>query len=164
MHASGQTDIETPNFEPPVVSRLAGLAADVYGSSDSRHPLVLLHGLTFNRGLWGPVLAELLRIDPGRRVLVLDLPGHGDSPAWPSYDIDSVAEGVHQAVEEMHLQAPVVVGHSIAAMVEAMKPMKLRHACRNASARTPRLPVPATTGGFSCTVTDNVLIAARVRR
>jgi pimeloyl-ACP methyl ester carboxylesterase len=117
MHVSGQTDIETPNFEPPVVRILAGLAADVYGSSDSRHPLVLLHGLTFNRGLWEPVLAELLRIDPGRRVLVLDLPGHGDSPAWPSYDIDSVAEGVHQSVEETHLQAPVVVGHSIAAII-----------------------------------------------
>jgi len=117
MHASGRTDIETPNVERPVVSRLAGLAADVYGSSDSRHPLVLLHGLTFNRGLWEPVVEELRRVDPGRCVVVLDLPGHGDSPAWPTYDIDSVADGVHQAVEEMRLQAPVVVGHSIAAII-----------------------------------------------
>jgi pimeloyl-ACP methyl ester carboxylesterase len=55
------------------------LAADNdYGA---RPPLVLLHGLTFDRSLWRPSLAELRRIDPGRRVLALDLPGHGASPA-----------------------------------------------------------------------------------
>ena len=96
---------------------LAGLAADDYGLSDDRAPLVLLHGLTFDRSLWRPSLAELSRIDPGRRVLALDLPGHGASPGWPSYDVLSLAHGVHRAVEEAGLQSPVVVGHSIAAIV-----------------------------------------------
>ena len=96
---------------------LAGLAADDYGQSDDRPPLVLLHGLTFDRSLWRPALAELCRIDPGRRVLALDLPGHGESPGWPSYDVESVAQGVHRAVEEAGLQSPVVVGHSIAAVI-----------------------------------------------
>src|SRR5271169_3225854 len=76
---------------------LAGLAADDYGGSDDRAPLVLLHGLTFDRSLWRPSLAELYRIDPGRRVLALDLPGHGASEGWPSYDVASVANGVHRA-------------------------------------------------------------------
>jgi pimeloyl-ACP methyl ester carboxylesterase len=96
---------------------LAGLAADDYGHSDDRAPLVLLHGLTFDRSLWRPSLAELSRIDPGRRVLALDLPGHGASPGWPSYDVQSLADGIHRAVEEAGLQSPVVVGHSIAAIV-----------------------------------------------
>ncbi len=96
---------------------LAGLAADDYGASDTRAPLVLLHGLTFDRSLWRPALAELRRVDPGRRVLALDLPGHGESPAWSAYDLESVAHGVHRAVEEAQLQAPVVVGHSIAAII-----------------------------------------------
>jgi pimeloyl-ACP methyl ester carboxylesterase len=78
---------------------------------------VLLHGLTFDRSLWRPALAELSRIDPGRRVLALDLPGHGASPGWPSYDIQSLAHGVHRAVDEAGLQSPVIVGHSIAAIV-----------------------------------------------
>jgi pimeloyl-ACP methyl ester carboxylesterase len=117
MRASGQTDIETVNTDRPVARMAAGLAVDDYGSSDGRHPRVLLHGLTFNRGLWGPVVAELQRTDPGRRILAIDLPGHGDSPAWPSYDIDGVAAGVHEAVEEINVQAPVVVGHSIAAII-----------------------------------------------
>ena len=96
---------------------LAGLAADDYGHSDDRAPLVLLHGLTFDRSLWRPALAELHRIDPGRRVLALDLPGHGASPGWPSYDIQSLADGVHRAVEEAGLPSPVVVGHSIGGVV-----------------------------------------------
>ena len=96
---------------------LAGLAADDYGTSDDRAPLVLLHGLTFDRSLWRPSLAELSRIDPGRRVLALDLPGHGASPGWPSYDIQSLAHGVHRAVDEAGLSSPVVVGHSIGGIV-----------------------------------------------
>jgi pimeloyl-ACP methyl ester carboxylesterase len=52
---------------------LARLAADEYGDSDELAPLVLLHGLTFDRGLWLPVLNELRRTDPRRRVLVIDL-------------------------------------------------------------------------------------------
>jgi pimeloyl-ACP methyl ester carboxylesterase len=100
-----------------VIRTLAGLAADDYGESDARPPLVLLHGLTFDRSLWRPSLDELQRIDPGRRVVALDLPGHGASPAWSSYDVESVARGVHRAVEEAQLQSPVVVGHSIAGVI-----------------------------------------------
>ena len=100
-----------------VIRTLAGLAADDWGESDARPPLVLLHGLTFDRSLWRPALDELQRIDPGRRVLALDLPGHGVSPPWPSYDVASVASGVHRAVEEAQLQSPVVVGHSIGGVI-----------------------------------------------
>lgn len=35
-------------------------------------PLVLLHGLTFDRAHWDPTLAELARLDPNRRALALD--------------------------------------------------------------------------------------------
>jgi len=99
---------------------LADLAADEYGDSDELPPLVLLHGLTFDRGLWQPVLSELRRIDPRRRVLVLDLPGHGESPDWPSYEMSSVAEAVHRAVDEAQLPSPVLVGHSISAVVASV--------------------------------------------
>ena len=96
---------------------LAGLAADDYGASDDRPPLVLLHGLTFDRRTWRPALTELEAIDPGRRVLVVDLPGHGQSAGLPSHDLQTVAHTVHRAVEEAQLCAPVVVGHSISGMI-----------------------------------------------
>lgn len=96
---------------------LAGLAVEDHGATDDRPPLVLLHGLTFNRMMWGPALAALRVVDPGRRVLAVDLPGHGGSSPWPSYDVARVAEGVHRAVTEAQLERPVVVGHSLAAIV-----------------------------------------------
>lgn len=99
---------------------LAGLAAEDRGESDLRPPLVLLHGLSFDRSMWRPALSELQTLDPGRRSLALDLPGHGDSAAWPSHDIASVADGVHRAVTEAGLDAPVVVGHSMAAIVASV--------------------------------------------
>lgn len=102
------------------VRNLAGLAADDVGESDARPPLVLLHGLTFDRTMWQPTLAALGHNDPGRRALAFDLPGHGESPEWAAYDIDSVAHGVHRAVEEAGLDEPVIVGHSLAAIVASV--------------------------------------------
>jgi pimeloyl-ACP methyl ester carboxylesterase len=93
----------------------AGLAADDVGRSDDRPPLVLLHGLTFDRQMWRPALAELETIDPVRRAIAVDLPGHGDSPDAPSYTLEALVDRVHAAVEDAGLEAPVVVGHSAAA-------------------------------------------------
>jgi len=93
----------------------AGLMADDLGRSDDRPPLVLLHGMTFDRQMWRPALTELQTIDPDRRVLAFDLPGHGESSDSPSYSIVALAERVQAAVTEAGLDAPVVVGHSAAA-------------------------------------------------
>jgi pimeloyl-ACP methyl ester carboxylesterase len=93
----------------------AGLATDDVGRSDERPPLVLLHGLTFDRRMWRPALTELEALDPGRRALALDLPGHGDSPDAPSYSMEAIVERVHAAVVEAHLEDPVIVGHSASA-------------------------------------------------
>jgi pimeloyl-ACP methyl ester carboxylesterase len=100
-----------------MMSYLGGLAATSYGSDDERPPLVLLHGLTFDRRQWEPTLAELDTIDPGRRVVALDLPGHGDSPRRHSYHLDEVATAVHTAVAEAGLDAPLVVGHSAGGLI-----------------------------------------------
>jgi pimeloyl-ACP methyl ester carboxylesterase len=93
-------------------ARFAGLGADDYGHSDDRPPLVLLHGLTFDRTSWRDVAPELQRIDPGRRVLAFDLPGHGQSPDPANYDPAALAGQLHQAVLEAGLTAPIVAGHS----------------------------------------------------
>jgi len=89
------------------------LAADSYGIDDERPPLVLLHGLTYDRRQWGPLVDELQLIDDGRRVLALDLPGHGDSPPAASYSADDVAGAIHEAVVEARIDEPIVVGHSL---------------------------------------------------
>lgn len=93
------------------------LAGDLAGAPDRRPPLVLLHGLTFDRTMWLPALAHLAELDPGRQVLALDLPGHGGSPGWASYDMEGLTEGVHRAVAEAGLQPPVLAGHSVAGAI-----------------------------------------------
>ncbi|WP_328852805.1 alpha/beta hydrolase [Micromonospora globbae] len=93
--------------------RFGGLAADSHGVDDHRPPVVLVHGLTYDRSQWGPTLRELAALDPGRRALALDLPGHGGSPAFDSYRTDDVADVLHGAVTDAGLDRPVMVGHSI---------------------------------------------------
>ena len=128
MRATGPTDVHEGRAAGTAVVRLAGLAADDRGENDGRAPVVFLHGLTFDRQMWRPVTDALERIDPGRRVLAFDLPGHGDSPGWPAYDVASLAEGVHRAVEAAALRPPVVVGHSMSAVTATV--YGARYPCR----------------------------------
>jgi pimeloyl-ACP methyl ester carboxylesterase/predicted ester cyclase len=93
--------------------KVAGMAADMYGTPDGRPPLLLLPGLSFDRGVWQPVLDRLVRLDPRRQILSLDLPGHGESPDQLPHSMTHLVALIHEAVTEAGLDAPVVVGHSI---------------------------------------------------
>jgi pimeloyl-ACP methyl ester carboxylesterase len=98
----------------------ADLIGDDIGRTDARPPLVLLHGLTFDRRMWRPALTELETIDPGRRAISLDLPAHGDSPESSSYSMEALVERVHDAIGAARLDHPVVVGHSLSAGVASL--------------------------------------------
>src|SRR4051812_5000695 len=52
------------------------LAYERHGSGE---PLVLLHGVTHRRQVWYPVLDRLAE---QREVILVDLPGHGQSPPF----------------------------------------------------------------------------------
>jgi pimeloyl-ACP methyl ester carboxylesterase len=89
----------------------AGLAATERPGSDPEAPaFVFLHGLTFDRRMWGPILAEL---PAPHRAIALDLPGHGGSPPYRSRGLAAAVAAVHAAVEAAGIDAPIVVGHSI---------------------------------------------------
>jgi pimeloyl-ACP methyl ester carboxylesterase len=96
----------------PVTTWNGGLATDDLGRTDNRPPLVLLHGMSFDRTMWCDIIPELQRIDPGRRVVAIDLPGHGQSPDQPAYELDIIVEQIHRVVQDAGLAAPVLVGHS----------------------------------------------------
>jgi pimeloyl-ACP methyl ester carboxylesterase len=84
---------------------------------DAENPLVLLHGMSFDSTMWGPLLEELRSRDPRRTTLTLDLPGHGRSDPWPSYELERVTDAVHDAVESTGLKQPVLVGHSVSGII-----------------------------------------------
>jgi pimeloyl-ACP methyl ester carboxylesterase len=93
---------------------LGALAGDDTGADRRRPPIVLLHGLTFDRRTWRPVVDAFRALDGERRVVALDLPGHGESPPHPPHDLPLVAAVVHDALEDAGVDRPVMVGHSIA--------------------------------------------------
>lgn len=107
-----------------------------------RPPLLLLHGLTYDRHQWDPFARALAEIDPGRRVLAVDLPGHGDAPHWESYGAEDVVDALHDAVAGAGLEAPVVVGHSLGGVLAGI------YAARHPARAVVDVDQPLLVGGF----------------
>ncbi len=83
-------------------------------------PIVLIHGYTDNSRSWSlmaPALAEAL---PGRRILALDLRGHGASSAPDCcYAPDSLAHDVGRALDGLGIERADLIGHSLGSITSA---------------------------------------------
>jgi pimeloyl-ACP methyl ester carboxylesterase len=88
------------------------LALDQRGAGE---PLVLIHGLGTDRGVWDEASDSLAQ---RHRVIVLDLPGFGDSaPAGPGFDLGEVADVVAAGIEERIGGSFDLLGHSLGGAV-----------------------------------------------
>lgn len=86
------------------------LAYERYGSGP---PLVLLHGVGHRRQAWGAVLG---RLTPHRDVIMVDLPGHGESPPLTLAGrpvLDAMLAEVTRLLDELGLDRPHVAGNSL---------------------------------------------------
>lgn len=72
-------------------------------------PLVLVHGAGGTRRHW----PEEVRTLPGKRVLALDLPGHGDSPGPSLTSVPAYARTVLGALDALEIPSAVLAGHSL---------------------------------------------------
>ena len=98
--------------------RFAGLAGRERGDEyTAAHSFVFLHGLTFDHRMWDSVLDAL---PPDHRAIAFDLPGHGSSPSLDRHNLAAVVEAIHEAVIEADVERPVLVGHSIGAVLASM--------------------------------------------
>jgi pimeloyl-ACP methyl ester carboxylesterase len=88
---------------PQQITRLA------YERHGAGVPIVFLHGLTFNRRSWRPIVE---RLGDGVDSIAIDLPGHGES-AGPPCPLDELAGRIHGLVESLDVERPIVVGHSM---------------------------------------------------
>lgn len=85
------------------------LVYDRWGSFG--RPVVLLHGLLFDRTMWWPVAAELA--SARCTVVAPDLPGHGQSPARDACRLETLAAEIAVLADRLALhRAPIVVGHA----------------------------------------------------
>jgi 2-hydroxy-6-oxonona-2,4-dienedioate hydrolase len=84
-------------------------------SCGTGEPVILLHGVSLGAVAWAPLL-DLL---PNRRLIVVDLPGHGLSDPV-SYRRGRVREHARQLIDDLfdalELERAPVVGHSLGAM------------------------------------------------
>lgn len=82
----------------------------------SGRPLVLLHGVYFDHHLWDEVRVSL----PGRTIIAIDMPGHGQSPPLAvGASVDDVAMAVADAVRAAGITDAIWVGHSWGGMTLA---------------------------------------------
>jgi len=89
--------------------------------------IVLLHGLGSARTSWMPTARKLF---DNHRVVMMDLPGHGDTPLPDPFSLEAVAEAVAQGLSAHKPESTVVVGQGvgglIALMAAAAHPERLR--------------------------------------
>ena len=92
-------------------SRFRGLV----GGRGTSPPLLLLHGLGGAAVNWALLAPQLAR---KRRVVVLDLPGHGGSSALPAApSLGPYADAVAWVVEQERLETVDLVGHSFGGLL-----------------------------------------------
>jgi pimeloyl-ACP methyl ester carboxylesterase len=87
-----------------------GLAYERVGAGP---PLVLLHGVGSSRQAWGAVLS---RLAPHREVILVDLPGHGESPPLKPGGqpvLDVLLAEVTGLLDDLALKRPHVAGNSL---------------------------------------------------
>jgi len=78
--------------------------------------IVLVHGLSGNRGLWDDAARALAK---SFTVVAVDLPGHGEAPAPARFDADEIAARIVETARQEKLGRIVIVGHSLGGFIAA---------------------------------------------
>lgn len=82
-----------------------------YTASGQGIPLVFLHGFCEDSGIW----ADFVSYFPENkyRMILIDLPGFGQSEVIPKVSIARMAEAVHAVLENLRISSCVMFGHSM---------------------------------------------------
>jgi pimeloyl-ACP methyl ester carboxylesterase len=79
--------------------------------------LVLVHGLGGARLGWMPTTRKLLS---NYHVVMVDLPGHGESPLPDPFSLEAAAEALDQVVAKQRADSTVVVGQGLGGLLALM--------------------------------------------
>jgi pimeloyl-ACP methyl ester carboxylesterase len=88
----------------------------VYERHGDGVPVVYLHGLTFDRTTWRPIIE---RVGEDVCSIAFDLPGHGETGGG-GCSLREAAARVRAALEIMGIDEPLMVGHSISSGIASI--------------------------------------------
>ena len=92
-----------------------GTKLHYYRTGGDKYPLVLIHGITDDGLCWAPVAEALAK---NYDVIMVDVRGHGKSDApKDGYKYGMMATEVTGVIEGLGLENPIVMGHSMGAMI-----------------------------------------------
>jgi pimeloyl-ACP methyl ester carboxylesterase len=110
-----------PEFTELRIQHGSGVITGIEHRGDGT-PILLLHGVGGNALCFKPLMTAL----PGRRVIALDMPGHGGSTDAPSWQMNPLAEFMFSISRQVVKGPAVWGGHSwggkLAAMIAAAHP------------------------------------------
>lgn len=88
----------------------------IYGNEEGED-LVLLHGWGQNIDMMRPIGDNFL----DKRVIIIDLPGHGSS-SEPTYawELSDFVEAIHELLESINCTNPILVGHSFGGKISLL--------------------------------------------
>jgi len=107
-------------MKPPVFKRVAGwedvtLQCAEWAGDENKPPVLCVHGLSANCRCWDVMANALI---PDYRVLAVDLRGRGLSDKPESgYSVKHHIEDLKCLMENLGLQRPVLMGHSLGALI-----------------------------------------------
>jgi pimeloyl-ACP methyl ester carboxylesterase len=76
--------------------------------------IVLLHALGSGRMVWMPTARKLLA---GHHVVMVDLPGHGDSPMPDPFSLQACAEALDRVLAKQKPESTVLVAHGMGGLI-----------------------------------------------
>lgn len=80
------------------------------------YPVVFLHGFLESNTMWSSIIPKL----KGIKAILVELPGHGDSPFYPygeEMSIRNMSEDVNKVLNELSIGKFSIVGHSLGGYV-----------------------------------------------
>ncbi|MEU3845352.1 alpha/beta fold hydrolase [Streptomyces sp. NPDC028635] len=131
----------------------ATLTYDDEGPRDGAAPLVFVHGWTADRHRWDHQLDHFAR---RRRVIRLDLRGHGESSGAGVRTVAALADDVLALLDHLQVERCVLAGHSMGGMIA--QTIALSH-----PARVERLVLVGTIGRMTYSRARGLLMAASTR-
>jgi pimeloyl-ACP methyl ester carboxylesterase len=107
--------LAAPVLQRTTIVEGASIAYQAWGNPTATRGIVLVHGGAAHSHWWdhiGPLLT-----DNQRRVVAIDLSGHGDSERRASYSLDVWAREVLAVAADAGIALPVAIGHSLGGLV-----------------------------------------------